>query len=143
MAEPKAAPPKPPKPSPPPPPPRPPPKPPAPPAAPVPPGAPGTVVDVVAPGVVVVVVDEPKPPDASMQARTAALWAAVNGGGLATLEIVWPPVVTVSVSLGTGPVSWRAWSDRPGTAEATPLTLATSDTATLGNVMRVPGTKKS
>ncbi len=103
----------------------------------------GTVVSVVAPGVVVVVVPVPKAPDASMQARTAALWAAVNGGGFCTLVIVWPPVVTVSVSLGTVPVSWSAWSDRPGTAEATPFTLATSDTATLGKVMRVPGTKKS
>ena len=63
--------------------------------------------------------------------------------GVWTLVMVWPPVVTVSVSLGTVPVSWSAWSDRPGTADATPLTAATSATAALGKVMRVPGTKKS
>ena len=78
-----------------------------------------------------------------MQARTDASWAAVKGGGLATLLIVWPPVVTVSVTLGTVPVSCSAWRDNPGTADETPLTEATSDTAALGNVIRVPGTKKS
>ncbi len=57
--------------------------------------------------------------------------------------IVWPPVVTVSVWLGTVPVSCSACSERPGTAEATPLTEATSLTAAFGNVMSVPGTKKS
>ncbi len=95
----------------------------------------------VEPGVVVVV--EPKAPDACRHARTASSWAEVSGGGCWTLVIVWPPVVTVSVSLGTVPVSWSAWRERPGTAEATPFTAATSATAALGKVMRVPGTKKS
>ena len=101
----------------------------------------GAVVAVVPLGVEVLVV--PKAPEAARQARTESSWAAVSGGGRWTLVMVWPPVVTVSVSLGTVPVSWRACRERPGTAEATPLMAATSVTAAWGNVMRVPGTKKS
>ena len=99
------------------------------------------VVGVAAGEVVEVVV--PKAPDDCRHARTEASWAAVSGGGFCTLVIVCPPVVTVSVWAGTVPVSCRACRDRPGTAEATPLTEATSATAALGKVMSVPGTKKS
>ena len=57
--------------------------------------------------------------------------------------MVCPPVVTVSVTVGTVPVSCSACSDRAGTAACTPLILATSDTASCGKVMSVPLTKKS
>ena len=57
--------------------------------------------------------------------------------------MVCPPVVMVSVIVGTVPDSCRAWSDRAGTAAWTPLILATSATADCGKVMRVPVTKKS
>ena len=78
-----------------------------------------------------------------MQVRSAACWAAVSTGGFTVVETVWPPVLTDAVILGTVPVSWSASSDRAPTALVTPLTLATVLTASLGNVIRVPGTKKS
>ena len=61
---------------------------------------------VVAPGAVVVVV--PKAPDACRHARIASSWAAVNGGGVSVLVMVCPPVVMVSVIVGTVPDSCRA-----------------------------------
>ncbi len=97
-------------------------------------------------GVVVVVLAEVEPgkaPLASRQLRTDASCAAVSGGGVVVLVIVCPPVVTVSVTVGTVPDSCSACRDRAGTAVWTPLILATSDAATCGNVMSVPGTKKS
>ena len=67
-----------------------------------------------------------------MQARSAAVCAAVSVGGLTVVEIVWPPVLTVSVIFGTVPLSCRASSDRAPTAVVTPGIFATSLIATEG-----------
>ena len=79
-----------------------------------------------------------------MQDRSAACCAAVSwDGGFTVVFIFCPPVFTVSVIVGTVPVSCSACSESAPTAEVTPEIFATSLTATLGKVMRVPFTKKS
>jgi len=78
-----------------------------------------------------------------MQVRSAAACAAVSFGGFTVVEIVWPPVLTVSVIFGAVPLSCSASREGTPTAEVTPGIFATSLIATEGKVMGVPGTKKS
>ena len=78
-----------------------------------------------------------------MHVRSTAVCAAVSVGGFTVVEIVWPPVLTVSVIFGTVPLSWSALRESAPTADVTPGILATSLIATDGKVMSVPGTKKS
>src|SRR5438093_3853936 len=78
-----------------------------------------------------------------MQLKTAWRSGSVRGAGRCTDEMVWPPVVNVSVICGTVPVSCSACSDSPGTADCTPATDVTVRTACCGKVISVPGTKKS
>src|SRR5438132_7424292 len=78
-----------------------------------------------------------------MHLKAACCSASVRGAGRCTDEMVWPPVVNVSVICGTVPVSCSACSDSPGTADCTPGTDVTVCTACCGKVINVPGTKKS